>query len=835
MGLRSILRSCYRPDGAHGHRLGAGDDAVTRGGRRRRGGRAAEPDSPPVRLSIRFDADADETGKDRSHPKQRQRELVNSSSPQHGEGRRATAYGSASDGPRAQMPVRIHERRPTGQCSAIMDDSQARHPSNTQHAEPMTGTQAPIGTQQSVMASSCLWPVNVNTLTNPPPTTGPAPSVQHGNPNSRQPNNNNVVRTSSTTSSVSPRSSRRGLVPSPLLRRIAGSSTPMTRTQVREVIATIGQLFPHIPYAVCGHSAMMWYGDTPLKRPAHVSLVCPPDSLAPLLRWAVAKGLPLCDRWESNGNDNCNGGTGGGEGVGFCVPTAADGIPRPVRVRPYDGFFTTLRALPAKDAFGACILTLPCLADAVATDYVRALGGGDYRAIVLRAGDVFWLLRKMAALKGGDERQALTPERAPMFASARFLQPFTASHVYSVDLLHRAGLDLSKVPGLALPSGCGDHRLSVAERGRPSEPEGGSGNKVRILSSRLQQRRRRRRQRRGRGRRAPPARVVSADLAAGHQLHHQQRGLPPAFPTKQPIPVREAASQTIPRHSPQQPGAPCPDPLHDRDGIGAGPRHGSALGQDEARAPRPNLRLSHVGHFLCAVARFHLMGEIHSLKRQVLALEALHGLRSPLSPTTPQRQEVDTVDPAVEHRPINKTPPPISQPIPSQQDQQHPRTAANPLSSSPSTSTSTSTSTKRHIHFDALTLSKPILPRRRSCYTKPATSHLRPPHHRGTSTTTATTTQPSSHTRGGAPAIIPARPTGGMPLSQLGSIRRSRAWPSVKREIIARKKSPPVSSDDTAASGGTTTTTTSGSDSAAMSSTSGEASSCDSRATDEGK
>ncbi|OAQ76321.1 hypothetical protein VFPBJ_08681 [Purpureocillium lilacinum] len=617
-----------------------------------------------------------------------------------------------------------------------MDDSQARHPSNTQHAEPMTGTQAPIGTQQSVMASSCLWPVNVNTLTNPPPTTGPAPSVQHGNPNSRQPNNNNVVRTSSTTSSVSPRSSRRGLAPSPLLRRIAGSSTPMTRTQVREVIATIGQLFPHIPYAVCGHSAMMWYGDTPLKRPAHVSLVCPPDSLAPLLRWAVAKGLPLCDRWESNGNDNGNGGTGGGEGVGFCVPTAADGIPRPVRVRPYDGFFTTLRALPAKDAFGACILTLPCLADAVATDYIRALGGGDYSAIVLRAGDVFWLLRKMAALKGGDERQALTPERAPVFAS--------------------------------------------------------------------------------------------------HQLHQQQRGLPPAFPTKQPIPVREASSQTIPRDSPQQPEAPCPDPLHDRDGIGAGPRYGSALGQDEARAPRPNLRLSHVGHFLCAVARFHLMGEIHSLKRQVLALEALHGLRSPLSPTTPQRQEVDTVDPAVEHRPINKTPPPISQPIPSQQDQQHPPTAANPLSSSPSTSTSTST--KRHIHFDALTLSKPILPRRRSCYTKPASSsHLRPPHHPATSTTTATT-QSSGRTRGGAAIMIPARPTGGLPLSQLGSIRRSRAWPSVKREILARKRSPPASSDDTAASGGTTTTTTtSGSDSAATSSSSGEASSCDSRATDEGK
>ncbi|OAQ79407.1 hypothetical protein VFPFJ_09893 [Purpureocillium lilacinum] len=649
-----------------------------------------------------------------------------------------------------------------------MDDSQARHPSNTQHAEPMTGTQAPIGTQQSVMASSCLWPVNVNTLTNPPPTTGPAPSVQHGNPNSRQPNNNNVVRTSSTTSSVSPRSSRRGLVPSPLLRRIAGSSTPMTRTQVREVIATIGQLFPHIPYAVCGHSAMMWYGDTPLKRPAHVSLVCPPDSLAPLLRWAVAKGLPLCDRWESNGNDNCNGGTGGGEGVGFCVPTAADGIPRPVRVRPYDGFFTTLRALPAKDAFGACILTLPCLADAVATDYVRALGGGDYRAIVLRAGDVFWLLRKMAALKGGDERQALTPERAPVFASARFLQPFTASHVYSVDLLHRAGLDLSKVPGLALPSGC------------------------------------------------------------GHQLHHQQRGLPPAFPTKQPIPVREAASQTIPRHSPQQPEAPCPDPLHDRDGIGAGPRYGSALGQDEARAPRANLRLSHVGHFLCAVARFHLMGEIHSLKRQVLALEALHGLRSPFSPTTPRREDVDTADPAVEHRPITKTPPPLSQPIPSQPHHQHPPTTNNPPSSSPSTTSST----KRHIHFDALTLSKPILPRRRSCYTKPASSHLRPTHHRAKST--ALTTQPSSRTRGGAAAITPARPTGGLPLSQLGSIRRSRAWPSVKREIIARKRSPPVSSDDTAASGGTTTTT-SGSDSATMSSSSGEASSCDSRATDGGK
>ncbi|UNI23319.1 hypothetical protein JDV02_009149 [Purpureocillium takamizusanense] len=461
MGLRSILRSCQRRDGPRRDRHVTDDDGIPTRGRTRQ--RAASPvPSPAAFMQLAMNANdlgsvpRSELNRTDKH-QQRSQSRAEPSSSQHGgaqpsscgDNRRPTTQGSEEGG--AWTPGRQATKT---QGETTMENPLTRQRStSTRHVESTTGSQASMS-RQSTRASSGLSPHNVNALTNPSMKTGDSPSssVHHGN--------TRPSRTTSVSSSSSP-----------LLRRIPGSSTPMTRAQVREVIATIGQLFPHMPYAVCGHSAMMWYGDTPLQRPSHISLVCLPDSLAPMLRWAVAKGLALCDRWPGRED--------GGGATAFCVPTAADGVPRAVRVHADEGLFTTLRAISAPKTNGARVLTLPSVADAVAGDYIRALAGDDCRGIVVHARDVFWLLRKMAQLRPKDGRQALTAETAPTFASVRFLQPFTASHVYSVDLIYRAGLNLSRIPGLELPPV--RVRASLVEG--TCEPSSGDAGESKVISS----------------------------------------------------------------------------------------------------------------------------------------------------------------------------------------------------------------------------------------------------------------------------------------------------------------------------------------------------------------
>ncbi|PNY23904.1 26S proteasome regulatory subunit rpn11 [Tolypocladium capitatum] len=204
----------------------------------------------------------------------------------------------------------------------------------------------------------------------------------------------------------------------------------MSREAICEVVDGIGEIFAHIPYAVCGHAAMVYYGNT-LHTPDHVSIVCPMSSLDALIGWAQARALGICARFSK-----------------AFTYTTADGVERCVRVLGYVKF-DRLRRVRLGPSL-ASVLTLPVLADSMACDYVVAQREDDHRGMVQRARDICWLMRRIVEV--GGEEQRLTVESAGFFGRLDFLEPFSLAYERAVPLMERAGLDLASIPGFNPPA-----------------------------------------------------------------------------------------------------------------------------------------------------------------------------------------------------------------------------------------------------------------------------------------------------------------------------------------------------------------------------------------------
>lgn len=204
----------------------------------------------------------------------------------------------------------------------------------------------------------------------------------------------------------------------------------MSRETICEVVDGIGKMFAHIPYAVCGHAAMIYYGNT-LHTPDHISIVCPAPSLDALVGWAQARGLALCARYPH----------------AFAY-TTGDGAGRCVRALAHAGFdgLRRVRLGPGR----ASVLTLPVLADSMACDYVTALRDDDHAGMAQRARDICWLMHRIVEVGGAEQR--LTAEHAGFLGRLEFLEPFSLAHERAVPLMERAGLHLASIPGFTPPS-----------------------------------------------------------------------------------------------------------------------------------------------------------------------------------------------------------------------------------------------------------------------------------------------------------------------------------------------------------------------------------------------
>ncbi|KAF5685210.1 hypothetical protein FDENT_6353 [Fusarium denticulatum] len=193
----------------------------------------------------------------------------------------------------------------------------------------------------------------------------------------------------------------------------------MNREAVSEVVDMIAQRFSHIPYAVSGLAAMVYYGYE--ARPYRVSIVCPEHTRENQKCWARAQGMIPIPRQRHV----------------WGVATS-DGIVQQIRVRfPYD--FNEMHALKIGTAGSVPVsmLSLAGLADELARTYVNELKHSDHDRQENLAHEMVWILKRIIQCRLPEH--ALRPERIPHLIRETFWLPFTLSYPETVPLFAKAG------------------------------------------------------------------------------------------------------------------------------------------------------------------------------------------------------------------------------------------------------------------------------------------------------------------------------------------------------------------------------------------------------------
>ncbi|KAG9508005.1 hypothetical protein J7337_001562 [Fusarium musae] len=193
----------------------------------------------------------------------------------------------------------------------------------------------------------------------------------------------------------------------------------MNREAVSEVVDMIAQRFSHIPYAVSGLAAMVYYGYE--ARPYRVSIVCPEHTRENQKCWARAQGMIPIPRQRHV----------------WGVATS-DGILQQIRVRfPYD--FNEMHALKIGTAgsLPVSMLSLAGLADELARTYVNELKHSDHDRQENLAHEMIWILKRIIQCRLPEH--ALRPERIPHLIRETFWLPFTLSYPETVPLFAKAG------------------------------------------------------------------------------------------------------------------------------------------------------------------------------------------------------------------------------------------------------------------------------------------------------------------------------------------------------------------------------------------------------------
>ncbi|KAL7793161.1 hypothetical protein V8C37DRAFT_378637 [Trichoderma ceciliae] len=198
---------------------------------------------------------------------------------------------------------------------------------------------------------------------------------------------------------------------------------------VNEVIDCVGRLFDHIPYAVCGTAALIYYGYRAYF-PDHVSITCPEESKEAIRCWALAKGMAP----SPNNPDGFSVRVASGRTCPVCIKFMKNGFEALERVRVGPG--------------QASMVTLPSIANTIARSYVFRLHNSSTERQALYARYLAWTLKRMAQVPPADPVQRLTPDRARDIVSRSFWIPFTLSYPETVPLFSAAGLEIQGDGGL---------------------------------------------------------------------------------------------------------------------------------------------------------------------------------------------------------------------------------------------------------------------------------------------------------------------------------------------------------------------------------------------------
>ncbi|KAH7196634.1 uncharacterized protein B0J16DRAFT_326316 [Fusarium flagelliforme] len=190
----------------------------------------------------------------------------------------------------------------------------------------------------------------------------------------------------------------------------------MNYEAVCEVIDMIALRFSHIPYAVSGLAAMVYYGYD--ARPYKVSIICPEHTRENQKCWAKALGMLQMPKRQD-----------------IWGVATRDGMLRQIRVRfPYD--FEQMHTLRVGSS-GVSMLSLAGLADELARTYVNELKHSDQDRQENLAKEMVWILNRIIQVKMPEHR--LKPERIPHLINERFWLPFSLAYPEVVPLFAKAG------------------------------------------------------------------------------------------------------------------------------------------------------------------------------------------------------------------------------------------------------------------------------------------------------------------------------------------------------------------------------------------------------------
>ncbi|KAL7620779.1 hypothetical protein AAE478_009777 [Parahypoxylon ruwenzoriense] len=240
------------------------------------------------------------------------------------------------------------------------------------------------------------------------------------------------------------------------------ATTPLDAAQLSELFSAIHDTLSHVPYAICGLSALADHGFTGRRVSRGVSLLCPAHSKNNVRAWLAAKGYDTAH---------------------------ADSVAIPIRAKPTDGKKSAqmeLRRVRIKyidegfekldrvrsQTSDAWVLSLTSQLDQVAAGFVehhrklqglprapRAGARGESsrerreresadaerekaeRALATVASDIFWCLDRAART-----RQPLNPRGLPTLLGEEFWTPFTRRYgARARPDMARAGIDVAAV------------------------------------------------------------------------------------------------------------------------------------------------------------------------------------------------------------------------------------------------------------------------------------------------------------------------------------------------------------------------------------------------------
>ncbi|KAK2599947.1 hypothetical protein QQS21_005331 [Conoideocrella luteorostrata] len=180
------------------------------------------------------------------------------------------------------------------------------------------------------------------------------------------------------------------------------SSDPLSPRQVHEIIAHLGRSFAHFPYAICGTSALVYYGNiTHVTRRVHI--LCTVESVGILKSWAVEQGMPLS---PLNEND-----------IGVYTE---DGILRCIRIVSASTEEMAGLTVVHDCMHYAKVLNLPTLVDSMAEVYMRQVADQSKCEQALRLRDIRWALQEI--INREDERHFLEAERLNTLSRMEFFE-----------------------------------------------------------------------------------------------------------------------------------------------------------------------------------------------------------------------------------------------------------------------------------------------------------------------------------------------------------------------------------------------------------------------------